>query len=413
MFECKVIPLVIFFSFGEGMSLSAKVLLVDRDVFEIEKAVSVLRKNYDVITATNVQEAFELMQNENIDMIFADFKMIMPDGKSLLLKVKEKFPNVIRVILGGKEEDSVIFNAIQQNIAKTCILKPWDQNILVLANKIFETEERLKKSDLFSYIINLNELPTIRASYQKIIELIDSDSEMQDIADAIGSDPSMAAKLLRVANSTYYGVKTNSIKQAVTYLGMKNIRDLVLSTSIFDMFNTKDVPERVFQPLWQQSFTCSKIVSATYKMLGKSAPAHASLAGLLINIGSIFLLKRFDKRYMNIIQEVKQLNREKSEVTIENLEIEAFGSTHSQVGGYLLNWWEIPYTIVEAAIYHHNPFNKNVIDKELLSIVHIAEHYSAKSIYLDSSINDVEECFKYLCIEKSKFERKIDDLLLY
>ena len=47
---------------------------------------------------------------------------------------------------------------------------------------------------------------------------------MQDIANAIGSDPSMAAKLLRVANSTYYGMKTNSIKQAVTYLGMRNIR---------------------------------------------------------------------------------------------------------------------------------------------------------------------------------------------
>ncbi|KZL89305.1 hypothetical protein [Clostridium magnum] len=58
-----------------------KILLVDRDVFEIEKAVSVLRNNYDVITATNVQDAFKLMENENVNMIFADFKMIMPDGK--------------------------------------------------------------------------------------------------------------------------------------------------------------------------------------------------------------------------------------------------------------------------------------------------------------------------------------------
>ncbi len=395
------------------MNLPGKILLVNSDILEMAKAASVLTKNYEVVTTDNVKDAFDLMQHENIDMLFADFKMVTADGKSILLKAKEMFPDVVRVILGGKEEDSLIFSSIQNNIAKTCVLKPWNQNILLLADKVFETEEKLKKSNIFSYIVNLTDLPTIRASYQKIVQLIDNDAEMKDIGDAIGSDPSMAAKLLRVANSSYYGIKTNSIRQAVTYLGMKNIRDLVLSTAIFDMFNTKDVPERMFQPLWQQAFTCSKIVSAIYKMLGKSTPDYASLAGVLVNIGSIFLLKRFDKRYINIIEEMKQLNHEKSELTIENLEIEAFGLTHSQVGGYLLNWWEIPYPIVEAAIYHHSPLNKNVIDKELLSVIHIAEHYSTKTIYLDSSINDVEECFKYLCIEKSKFERKIDELLEY
>ncbi|MBC2579147.1 hypothetical protein HGI79_02265 [Clostridium sp. DJ247] len=127
------------------------------------------------------------MQNENIDMIFADFKMIMPDGKSLLLKIKEKFPNIVRVILGEKEEDPIVFNAIKRNIAKTCILKPWDQNILALCDKIFQTEERLKQLNFFSAsdIVNLDELPTIRASYQKIIQLIDNDSEIEDIANDI------------------------------------------------------------------------------------------------------------------------------------------------------------------------------------------------------------------------------------
>lgn len=393
--------------------MSHKILLVDKNSFEIDQAVLVLKKNYDVITTNNSETAFELMQHENIDMIFADFKMIMSDGKGLLLKVKERFPNTTRIILGGTEEDSIIFEAIQKNIAKTCILKPWSKNILSLSNKIFQTEERLKKSEFFSYLENVKELPTIRESYYKILQLIEDDSEMQDIANAIGSDPSMAAKLLRVANSTYYGMKTNSIKQAVTYLGMRNIRDLVISTSIFDMFNSKDVPEKIFQPLWQQAFLCSKIVTATYKMLRKNAPPHASLAGLLVNIGIIFLLNKFDKRYMKILQEIKQLNHEKSEVTLENLEIEAFGSTHSQVGGYLLNWWEIPYPIVEAAIYHNNPFNENVIDKELLSVVHLAHYYSSQTISLYTNINVVDECFKYLSIDKSKFERKIDELLPY
>ena len=97
------------FSFWEGTVLFHRILLVDINVFEIDQAVAVLKKDYDVITATNAEAAFELMHHENIDMIFADFKMIMPDGKSLLLKVKEKFPNTIRIILGGKEEEPIIF----------------------------------------------------------------------------------------------------------------------------------------------------------------------------------------------------------------------------------------------------------------------------------------------------------------
>ena len=241
--------------------------------------------------------------------------------------------------------------------------------------------------------------------------LIDNDKEIEDIANAIGTDPSMTAKLLRVVNSAYYGVKTTSIKHAVTYLGMRNIRDLVLSTAIFDMFNNNDVPERVFQPIWQQSFLCSKIVNMSYKILKKKIPSHASLAGLLINIGIVFLLKQFGSRYINMIQEIKQLSNEVRKVSLENLEIEAFGFTHSEVGGYLLNWWEIPYPIVEATLFQHNPFNEEASDKELLCIIHLAEHYSSKTIFMYSNINYVQECFEYLGISQNVFEEKVYELL--
>ena len=144
-------------------------------------------------------------------------------------------------------------------------------------------------------------------------------------------------------------------------------------------------------------------------MLGKRAPVHASTAGLLVNIGIIFLLKQFDQKYMKLIQMAKQLDIE-SLYSLENLEIEAFNVTHSMIGGYLLNWWEIPYPIVEAVIYHHDPYNENIIDKELLSIIHIAEYYSSKTIYMQSHINKVDDCFKRLGISKSQFEKKISEL---
>ena len=206
-------------------------------------------------------------------------------------------------------------------------------------------------------------------------------------------------------------MRTNSIKQAITYLGFINIRDLVLSTAVFDMFNSNDVPERIFQPLWQQAFMCSKVVNATYKLMRKRAPVYASLAGLLMNIGSIFLLSKVGKDYMEIIQQVKQLDGEQRKKSIEDFEMELLGTTHGEIGGYLLDLWEIPYPIVETALYHSDPLNENILDKELLCILHLAQQYTAKIIYMDSSTNNVEECFKYLSIQKDEYERKVDELL--
>jgi HD-like signal output (HDOD) protein/CheY-like chemotaxis protein len=391
--------------------MSRKILLVHENEFEIDKLAALLRDEYDVFTAVNAEDAFKLLNYENIEMIFADIKLEMSDGKSFLVKTNEIFPNVIKIILGGTKEEQIVFKAIQNNIAKTCILKPWNEKILMVSNNVFKTEERIRQPKLLSYFRDFKELPTIHESYQRILQLIDSDGEIEDIAEAIEGDPSISLKLLRIANSAYYGVKTNSIKQAITYLGFINLRDLVLSTAVFDMFNSNDVPETIFQPLWKQAFMCSKVVNVTYKLMGKRAPVYASLAGLLMNIGSIFLLNKIGKDYMKIIQQVKQLEGEQRKKSIEDFEMEALGTTHGEIGGYLLGLWEIPYPIVETALYHCDPLNENILDKELLCILHLAQQYTAKIIYMDCSTNNVEECFKYLSIQKGEYERKIDELL--
>jgi response regulator RpfG family c-di-GMP phosphodiesterase len=102
-------------------------------------------------------------------MIFADIKLEMSDGKSFLVKANELFPNVIKIILGGTKEEQVVFKAIQNNIAKTCILKPWNEKILMLSNSVFKTEERIRQPKLLSNFIDFTELPTIHESYLRIL----------------------------------------------------------------------------------------------------------------------------------------------------------------------------------------------------------------------------------------------------
>lgn len=393
-----------------GVFLAYKLLLVDNNGNELKKIISVLEKEYEIYTALSSKEALDMLNRLQIDIIFLDIRIDELDGESLLQRIKDRFPNVIRIILGLYAEDPQLLDAIQKNLAKTSILTPWEENILELTNKIFKSEEHLKRTDLFKHFKNLNELPTIKISYRKVLQLIDNDSEMDAISDAISADPSMTSKLLRIVNSAYYGVRTTSVKHAVTYLGTVNIRDLVLSTSVFDVFNKSDVPETIYQPLWQQAFVSSKIVSAAYRIMKKHIPSYASLSGLMMNIGVVFLLSQFGARYTKIIQSVKQQSGDNRAITLDSLELKEFGISHQEIGGNLLSWWDIPFPFVEAALYHHDPFNENIIDKELLCILHIAEHYSSKTIFMDSDMNYVDECFRYLKINKDLFEDRISEI---
>jgi HD-like signal output (HDOD) protein len=381
---------------------------VGRNDIEIKAMCAKLEQKYDVYIANNDEEALNVLQIENINMMFYDLKMIMNIDKNFLLRVKESYPNVIRIIL-GEEENSLIFKFIQRNICKTCILKPYEEKILLFANKTFQIVEQIEILNILCKVEDFKKLPSPNFIYQKILKLIEDDADVDKITEAIESNTTMSAKLLRIANSSYYGVRTNSVKQAVNFLGMNNIHDLVVSTSIFDVFNDSDVPERLFQPLWQQSFICSKIVKAIYKSIGKKAPEYATLAGLMANIGSVFLLNEFQHRYVGIIQEIKQQSNGALR-TLEDLESKEFNFTHSEIGGYLLNWWQFSYPIIESTMYHHDPFNENVIDRELLCIMHIAEHYSSNSIYMSNSVNYLDKCFEYLSIEKRKIEKIIDEL---
>jgi HD-like signal output (HDOD) protein len=372
-----------------------------------------LRSEYDVFIAEKSEEALRVINDQKIDMIYTDINITAPDGSPFLIRVKESRPEMIRALLGDGEDDEAVVDALNRNIAKACIFKPWKaEKVLRLTNQIFEAERRLEEVKLLSVVNNLSELPTIKASYQRIIQLIDADAEVDDIVAAIESDPAISAKILRVANSAYYGVRTASIKRAFMYLGFKSIRDLILSASIFDIFNLGDLPDRVFQPLWQQAFISSKIIHTIYRMLRKKTPVFATSAGVLMNIGIVFFTQCFTADYIKLIQEVKQSHGGGGRIKLEDLEMEKYGINHSLAGGYLLNWWGMPFQIVEAALYHHSPFDENVINREYMCILHIAEHYSAKFLHYDNHSSFDEGTLGFLGISQEDLERRLSEVMV-
>jgi HD-like signal output (HDOD) protein len=387
-----------------------RILFVD-DEAQILRSITRLFMDteYEILTAESGAEALDILEIEQVDVIVSDMKMPKMTGYELLSQVKRKFPNIVRIILSGFSDERIVFDALQKNIAKLYILKPWENNVLInTIEKVFQIENVLRNNDkVLKLVSNADELPTIKTSYQKIINVIENDQEIYKIVEAIEADNSIVIKLLHIVNSSYYAVKTGSIKRAVAYLGLDNIKNIVIASAFIDglSFNAKD--NKRLEELWEHAFIANRIISLIYsEFLNKKIPETEMNAGLLSNVGIIFMIHSFHDKYMEIFEEV-----EKNNVSIIELENKAFGTNHQEIGGYLLQWWDIPLPIVEAALYHHDPFNENVINRQIVVAAHIAEKYAWDILKTKYSFDFDEKVFEELKIDKEKFERKLKDTL--
>lgn len=392
---------------SEEKLILKRILFVD-DEIQILKSLSRLfiDKEYDVVTAENGEDALKILESQEINLIVSDMRMPNMDGYQLLSKVREKYPKILRVILSGYADETITFRALQQNIAKLYMFKPWKNDMLIkLVEQIFETEDLLSHSDLLLLINNIEELPTIQSSYQRIIGMIEKDTDhLTEIAREIERDLSISTKVLHIANSAFYGVKTGSIKQAVTYLGLQNIRNLILATSIMDSISVTGVGMDFAQKVWEHAFLTNKILFFIFeKCLKKKMSELANSAGLLHNIGIVFMLKFFSKNYINFVNKTV----DEGFVFIE-LEKAEFKVTHQETGGYLLRWWDLPFPIVEAALYHHNPFDERIVNSELVIGVHIAQKYAWDMMEISQMTGFHSEAFERIGLKQSEFEEKLN-----
>lgn len=386
------------------------ILFVDDDVKILNYIVNnFFDSEYVVLTAKSGEDAFEILENEKVNLIISDLMMPGINGYELLNEVKRRFPHVIRIILSEPENERMAFDLLRKNIAKLYILKPLDKNIILeTITKVFRLEEVLKyNKNILKLINNSEELPTIKTSYQKIITIIENDEEIYKIVEAIECDNSIVLKLLHIVNSSYYALKTGSIKRAVGYLGLDNIKNIVITSAFIDGLTCNPKDNKRLEDLWKHAFISNRIMSIIYnEFLKRNIPETAMNAGLLSNVGIIFLIHSFHDKYMEIFDQLKNNNTQ-----LVEFENRAFGTNHQEVGGFLLQWWDIPLPIVESALYHHDPFNNSIINHEIVYAAHIAEKYAWDILGENNYIEFEEKVFEELNIDKEKFECRIKESL--
>ncbi len=219
-------------------------------------------------------------------------------------------------------------------------------------------------------IINLPTLPTIVA---KMIELIDDPkSSARSLGRLIKTDQVFTARLLRLANSAFYGFPNpiSTINLAVVVLGFETIKNLGLSVSIIDRFVRAGKGDELldYSRFWEHSVG----VGVASQMLARMHGFHAIegesfVAGLIHDIGKVILSQYQTRYYSECLRMVEQ-----EEIMLVQAEQQVFKVNHAEVGWWLAKRWNLPNSLAEAIHLHHVPLAAKV-SPELSAIVHFAD----------------------------------------
>jgi len=196
----------------------------------------------------------------------------------------------------------------------------------------------------------IEHLPTLPQVVTKVLAMTDSD-KINAVELSKEMDQSLSAKVLKVANSAYYGGRTlrqvNSIHHAIVIIGFDAVKEIILTTSLFHTF--RDSQEvKSLQPLWRHSLECALAAKCLSWIYRYEAMDEAYLVGLIHDIGKLVIQQYFPEQF--------QLIKSKNNVGVEDLEaeMEILGMTHAGVAGKMAERWNFPESIVDVIAHHHD-----------------------------------------------------------
>jgi putative nucleotidyltransferase with HDIG domain len=197
-------------------------------------------------------------------------------------------------------------------------------------------------------------LPSLRSIDSALRELLNADQRYtQQIAEVIRRDPSLTARLLRLVNSVYYGLSTpiQNLEEAVLYLGLRQIRQLVMVTPILEDFQKMTGGINFsWREFWQHCIGTAILTREVMAALHAPSDETDYVAGLIHDVGKIVMAYAFPDHFQLIYQE--------SDCADDNLterEEAILGINHAELGALYLKNYSLPDILVTTARYHHVP----------------------------------------------------------
>jgi putative nucleotidyltransferase with HDIG domain len=234
-----------------------------------------------------------------------------------------------------------------------------------------EVSERLPDERIvpLQKLVANSQLASFPDIYYRIEKALrDPKSSISHLADIISADTSLSAKLLRVANSAFYGLpsKTDSVTRAITLIGTKEFS--TLATGVLAIRYFKDIPQKLInmKAFWTHSVACGLFASILAQRKIGFSEEKFFIAGLLHDIGRLIMSIALPQ---NMTYAVSQ--SQKRSVPLNEVEAEIFDFDHTKAAALLMQKWEFPITLVNMVRFHHDPAGSpNPVES---SIIHVAD----------------------------------------
>ncbi|MDX2116282.1 MAG: HDOD domain-containing protein [Planctomycetota bacterium] len=228
----------------------------------------------------------------------------------------------------------------------------------------------------------VSQIATLPEITLKIVELVESPSSTaQDLHNVISNDPALCSRILKVVNSSFYGMpgQIGSINRAIVLLGLNAVKNIAISASLAKLFKGGQLcPSFSAKDLWKHSVATAATSKLLADAMGLGLTDEAFLAGLIHDIG-IMVELQYDRA--KLIEVVNQLGAASAGAapTVDMLEVEqrVFGATHQEFGKGLCEKWKFPKSFAAVAGFHHAPLTLPEQQRTLPCIVSAADHISA------------------------------------
>jgi len=221
-------------------------------------------------------------------------------------------------------------------------------------------------------IIQLPALPTVAL---EVIQMVDNQrTSASSLGKMISSDQALTAKVLKIANSPFYGFpkKISTVDFAIIILGFDALKEIVISISLVSSLQKQSDLLFDGKAFWDHAIVTGVIARRLARDLGYRVSGEVFVGGLLHDMGVSILHRYFPDEFKRVVE----ISRE-SELTFLEAEESVLQTTHAHVGGWLAERWNLPDHLAEAITQHHTPGEARK-NKELVALVHCADVLSSR-----------------------------------
>ncbi|MCG7871397.1 MAG: response regulator [Candidatus Thiodiazotropha lotti] len=345
-------------------------LFVDSDRNQLEALKRTLRDHNDqwqLHFCDSSASALELLHQLPIAIIISETQLGSKSGSELLKQVQQQYPSTTRLLFSGqalRTPAQEIVHHAHQFIAKPCDT----QTLIVILERVIQLRDLLNNPAMTEMVNSLGSLPSLPASYQQMIEALQSeDTSLAEIGEIVAKDLGMSTKLLQMVNSAFFGLpqQISSPQHAVTLLGIETVSNLALGAAIFSRLDQALIDEFKLEPLWQHSQSVSGLVRQLGMAMGMSRQELETpvMAGMLHDLGKLILASQNQDEYRRIVKQATQ-----EILPLFETEAEALWCHHAGIGAYLMGLWGLPFSAVEAVAHHHNHEYQSIDRKDCLLV---------------------------------------------